>query len=123
MGLFSNMFNLKSKYVDEPDDRADLAPKETMKTFYLDPDSAKTIGKKAKPAPDSSAEDKVVVKDTAIEEVAPVIEEKATVDKQVTPPEPETTSSEPSESSSQDAGPTDDGMDMFRNMARKMKKR
>jgi len=120
MGFLSNMFNLKTKYVDDPDDPADMAPKEGMKTFYLDPDSAKTVGKNAKaPVQDSSSEDKV--KDTAISVVAPVIESEAKVDEQVTS-EPETTSSEARESTSQ-SSPTDDSMDMFRNMARKMKRR
>lgn len=128
MGFLSNMFNLKTKYVDEPDDPADRAPKENMKTFYLDPDEAKTLKKNAQAVRDSSSGNKVldttseVVKNTQIEEVAPAIESQATVDQQVAP-DSETTPSESSESTSTDGGPADGSMDMFRNMARNMKRR
>ncbi|MGK7902050.1 MAG: hypothetical protein AB4352_11665 [Hormoscilla sp.] len=128
MGFLSNMFNLKTKYVDEPDDPADMAPKESTKAFYLDPDDAKTLKKNTQPVRDSSSGNKVLdttspaVKDTSQEEVAPAIESQATVDQQVAP-DSETTSSETSESTSTDGGPADDSMDMFRNMARNIKKR
>lgn len=121
MGFLSNMFNLKTKYVDEADAPVEMAPKQDMKTFYLDPDSAKTLGKKAKSVEKSDSSDSVL-KDTELPQVVPVrSQQEATVDKQVTPA-PDTTSSEPSESTSQDVGPTDDGMNMFRNMARNMRR-
>ena len=115
MGFLSSMFNLKTKYVDDPDESAEIASEKSTKAFYLDPDSAKTLKKNARPVQDSSSGNKVadttesVVKDTQIEEAPPAIDPPATVDQQVAPsPETtssETTSSEPGESTSQDGGP------------------
>jgi hypothetical protein len=128
MGFLSKMFNLKTKYVDQPDSEAKIAPPKSTKAFYLDSEEAKTLKKNARPVQDSSSGNKVldttseVVKDTQSEEVAPGISSQATVDQQVAPEE-ETTSSETSESTSTDGSPADDGMDMFRNMARNMKRR
>ncbi len=125
MGFLSDLFGLKTKYVDEETDQAELAAEqEKRKAFFLEPDEAKTLGKNKNESVRSPIQNPSV---NATESQAnsnpstPTIESGTAANQQVnTTPEPPPTAQNTQANS--DIDPTDSSMDMFRKMARSIRK-
>lgn len=121
MGFLSNLFGLKTKYVDEETDEAELAAEaEKRKAFFLEPDDAKTFGNI------EYMRSPIQKKSGKKEEIPEPIQQKAfqqvmDSDKQMdATPEPQpSTQNSPANSEKRRA---DSSMDMFRKMAREIKK-
>ncbi|HAX86553.1 MAG TPA: hypothetical protein DCY91_09830 [Cyanobacteria bacterium UBA11370] len=125
MGFLSDLFGLKTKYVDEETDQAELAAEqEKRKAFFLEPDEAKTLGKNKNesvrspiqnPSVNASEPQAESLKPTP--EIEPVTlsnqEVKATSDPQVTIQTTQANS---------EVDPANSSMDMFRKMAREIRK-
>lgn len=116
MGFFSNLFGLKTKYVDEEPDEAELAAQvEKAKAFFLDPDEAKTLGKNGyAPTP---IKNKVPTTQGSKQENIEQIQQASNPNLTPEPQPPEQNTQTSSEHHS-----TDSSMDMFRQMARNIKR-
>lgn len=116
MGFLSDLFGLKTKYVDEEPDEAELAAQlEKQKAFFLDPDEAKSLGRKdyigtpIKNTPPTTQGSK----QENIEQIQQTSNHNLTPE----PQPPDQNSQTSSEHHSADSS-----MDMFRQMARNIKR-
>ncbi|HEY9742489.1 MAG TPA: hypothetical protein V6C90_18545 [Coleofasciculaceae cyanobacterium] len=116
MGLLSDLFGLKTKYVDEELDEAELAAQiEKAKAFFLDPDEAKSLGKNGyRPTP---IKNQVPINQGSKQENIEQIQQSSNSNLL---PEPQ--AADHSDQTSSDHSSTDSSMDMFRQMARNIKK-
>ena len=137
MGFLSNLFGLKSKYVDEETDEAEQAAEaQKRQAYFLEPDDAKTFGninymrsptsvKKrfAKKKDDTGEVLEQEVETSAFGQVIRSNKQISTTPEPVPTPEKQPTKeSQPSSFERRRAGANDSNMDMFRQMARDMKK-
>lgn len=122
MAGFFGLFNSKTKYIDEPD--TDNAENGSLE-FFLEPDEAKSLGNieyMRKPS---------VIKKTfpksRSQEGGELIQEVSSLDKNKpseanTTPSPTVKTDKLTESPNQERRRPDDTIDLFRNMARELKK-
>lgn len=123
MGFLSDLFGLKTKYVDEETDQAELAAEqEKRKAFFLEPDEAKTLGKnESVRSPIQNPSVNASESQANSNPSTPTIESGTAANQGVnTTPEPPPTAQNTQANSEID--PTDSSMDMFRKMARGIRK-
>ncbi|NEO99873.1 MAG: hypothetical protein F6K58_14570 [Symploca sp. SIO2E9] len=132
MGFLSNLFGLQTKYVDEvPEDTKQPEAEQNQKAFFLEPDQAKTLGdieymrtpttvKKSFPKTKSNPKGtEVIGKASATEKVIfSNNQQVAPSSNPETKPVVEANQQEPKRPSASN----DSSMDMFRKMARDIKK-
>ncbi|HBB32323.1 MAG TPA: hypothetical protein DC064_11115 [Cyanobacteria bacterium UBA9273] len=117
MGFINDLFGLKTKYVDEETDFAELAAEqEKRQAFFLNPDEAKTMGniefmrspiqQKSAKKQNSQQESPQPLQQPSVMKVTPEPQPPADQNNQV----------------NQETRSTDSNMDIFRQMARQMRK-
>ncbi|MEQ8381264.1 MAG: hypothetical protein RH949_02700 [Coleofasciculus sp. A1-SPW-01] len=137
MGFLSNLFGLKSKYVDEETDEAEQAAEaQKRRSYFLEPDDAKTFGDiNYMRSPTSVKKRFAKKKDNLGEGLQQEVETSAfgqviRSNKQIsatpeplpTPQNQQVSESQPNSFERRRADSRDSSMDMFRKMARDMKK-
>lgn len=137
MGFLSDLFGLKSKYVDEETDEAEQAAEaQKRQAYFLEPDDAKTFGdinymrsptsvkKRFAKKKDDTGE--VLEQEVETSAFGQVIRSNkkisATPEPLPTPENQPMKESQPNSFERRRADAKDSNMDMFRNMARDMKK-
>ncbi|NET07550.1 MAG: hypothetical protein F6K09_09750 [Merismopedia sp. SIO2A8] len=128
----SNLFGLQTKYIDEiPEDTKQPESGQNKEAFFLDPDQAKTLGdieymrtptkiKKSFPKTRSNPKGSEVIEQTSATEK--VIISKNQQSAPTPNPETKPVVEAPQQESGRRSASTDSSMDMFRKMARDIKK-
>lgn len=129
-GFFRSLFGSKTKYVDEPEEK--YGDENSKEDFFLDPDEAQSLGnaeymrkpktiRRTFPKTKSNQNTESVVRVSSIEKMDAVgeITSQASIKSNL---QPESKPSARNGQANTPSRPSNDGMDMFRNMAREIKK-
>ncbi|HBE19508.1 MAG TPA: hypothetical protein DEG17_17510 [Cyanobacteria bacterium UBA11149] len=131
MGFLSDLFGLKTQYIDEETEEAELAAEEEKrKAFFLTPDEAKTLGnidfmrtpKAVKRTFAKSEDEKIVATSAFGQEITIANGQTPTAKPQAISEVKAPTQNEENRKASNERRSADSSMDMFRQMASEIKK-
>lgn len=122
MGFLSNLFGLKTKYVDEETDQAELAAEqERRKPFFLAPEEAKTLGNREDMRSPSQQQSTTNQQNPQSIQPSPGVEP-VVLSKQEQKPTAEPQLTNQGTQNNPEVAESDSNMDMFRKMARDLRK-